>query len=104
MRSFREVAFRLRQEARNLKMLAAPPRYNPGKICALPRLPPMPEAVSGEIANLARQIREHRFPVLGTTIDFGPEICWRRDYKSGRETPAKYFRRISYLDPQRAGD
>ena len=37
-------------------------------------------------------------------IDTGPSIAWRRDYHSGRETEPRYFRRIPYLDFQRAGD
>jgi len=34
----------------------------------------------------------------------GPEIRWRRDYRSGIETGLGYFRLIPYLDAQRAGD
>lgn len=53
---------------------------------------------------LASGIRAHRFPVLGLTVDTGPEIRWRRDYQRGIETGLDYFRLIPYLDARRAGD
>ena len=33
-----------------------------------------------ELIATADSILEHRFPILGVTIDTGPEIDWRRDY------------------------
>ncbi len=53
---------------------------------------------------LASQIRAHRFPLFGQTIDTGPEIRWRRDHRQGIETGLDYFRRIPYLDAGRCGD
>ena len=53
---------------------------------------------------LAATIRAHRFPLLGLAIETGPEIRWRRDYPRGLETGLEYFRRIPYLDSNRAGD
>ncbi len=53
---------------------------------------------------LAAAIRRHRFPLLGVTVDTGPEIRWRRDYQRGIETGLDYFRRVPYLDAARAGD
>ena len=41
---------------------------------------------------------------LGSPVDTGHEIHWRRDYKRGIETDLRYFRRIPYLDTRRAGD
>jgi len=52
----------------------------------------------------AQQILEHRFPLLGITLDTGPDIRWRRDYLSGLETGNDYFRLVPYLDAARAGD
>ena len=57
-----------------------------------------------ELRVYARAIQAHRFPLLGLEIETGPEIHWRRDYVSGKETGLKYFRRIPYLDCNRAGD
>ena len=57
-----------------------------------------------EVIDVAGDIRRHRFPLLGVTIDTGPEIRWRRDYLRGIETGLDYFRRIPYLDAARAGD
>ncbi|MGH9632324.1 MAG: alginate lyase family protein, partial [Bryobacteraceae bacterium] len=61
-------------------------------------------AFAEELLRLAGQILNHRFPLLGIEVATGPEIAWRRDYASGRETEARYFRRIPYLDSARVGD
>src|SRR5579871_5340507 len=110
-RSPAEVSFRLRQELRNLALAAKPP--------VLPRdvkiAAPLPDpgaavealratATADAIVEWAGQIVEHRFPLLGLEIETGPEIHWRRDYVSGKETDPVYFRRIPYLDAARAGD
>jgi hypothetical protein len=109
-RSPREIGFRLRQEIRNLALLVNPPRL---KHIAAPATPlagmpdpselaePLPEA---ELQELAAQIREHRFPILGLTVETGPEIAWRRDYVHGKETGTDYFRLIPFLDAAKAGD
>jgi hypothetical protein len=73
-----------------------------------PRLP-LPDGVTAsecaqQVIDLAEQIQRHQFPVLGTIVDAGPDIRWRRDYPRGIETGLKYFRRIPYLDTPRAGD
>jgi hypothetical protein len=110
-RSTREIAFRLRQEIRNLALLANPPRLGkrfPAPATPLPGMPepsdfaePLPDA---ELQDLAAQIREHRFPLLGLTIETGPDIAWRRDYLHDKETGTDYFRLIPFLDATRAGD
>jgi len=69
----------------------------------------MPEGVAGresaqQLIDFADQIQRHQFPVLGTIVDAGPEIHWRRDYSRGIETSLTYFRRIAYLDTPRSGD
>src|ERR1700730_10893588 len=61
-------------------------------------------AFAGEAVKLAEQIKAHKFPLLGGTVETGDEIRWRRDYRSGRETGTGYFRLIPYLDAARAGD
>jgi len=65
---------------------------------------PAPGEFAQEVAGLAEEIRSHRFPIFGTTIDTGPEIRWRRDYIRGIETDLIYFRRVPYLNTPRAGD
>lgn len=84
MRSFAEIAFRLRQELTNFLYFLRPPP------CTLPHpaalaLPPLPPVLT-----------EPSFP--------SPPFAWRRDPVTGVETPLQYFRRIPYLDPLRAGD
>jgi hypothetical protein len=53
---------------------------------------------------LAAGVLRHRFSLLGTTVETGPEIEWRRDFVSGIVTAPRYFRFIPYLDAARAGD
>ena len=112
MRSPREITFRLRQEAANLALLARPPKAATRAPSPLAGLPD-PDAVAArlrgtpyaeKVERLAERICAHRFPLLAIEIETGPEIDWRRDYASGRSTGLDYFRRIPYLDPQRAGD
>ena len=112
LRSPREIAFRLKQELTNAYLYARPPKtkldgFVPG-LCL-----PDPGEITGKLAGsrfaqeviaLSSQIRQHQFPILGLTIDTGPEIHWRRDYTSGVETRLDYFRLIPYLDAARAGD
>ena len=114
MRSSREIADRLRQEIRNLLLWKFPPRL-PADYASQSPLPGLPnprtvtESLAGtsypdELRGYAREVLAHRFPVLGLTIETGPEIRWRRDYVNGLETRPEYLRRIPYLDPTRAGD
>lgn len=108
-----ELGFRLRQEFLNLRLFWSPPAL-PGSAPTPPQTPfPSPaelrarlagSPIAAAIAHLAASVREHRFPLLGLTIDTGPDIRWRRDYLAARETPLSYFRRIPYLDPTQAGD
>jgi len=57
-----------------------------------------------QIEHIATGIAEHRFPLLGKTVQVGPDIQWRRDPIHGHETGTAYFRRIPYLDFDVAGD
>ncbi|HUQ94602.1 MAG TPA: alginate lyase family protein [Bryobacteraceae bacterium] len=110
----REIQNRLRQEARNAYLLWMPPSLprDFDIVTPLPRLP-NPATVAQHLRDTdfatriqegAARIREHRIPLLGITLDTGPEIHWRRDYSSGLETGISYFRRIPYLDVRKAGD
>ncbi len=111
MRSIGELTFRLRQETTNLRLLASPPVFkgeSPLKL-KLPDPAPIVAALrdsefAREITALAEQILAHRFPLLGITIETGPEIHWRRDYVHGKETGIAYFRRIPYLNFSVVGD
>jgi hypothetical protein len=107
MRSFAEVAFRARQEAANLWLLVAPPKFS-GQGPS-PSLPDPTEALRGSayatrVEQVARQVLNHKFPLLGVTIETGPEVRWRRDYAHGVESDLRYFRRIPYLDFRAVGD
>ena len=113
MRTAREIAFRLKQELSNAYQFARPPevQIDPDFKPRIPLPDPAPvanalrgTAFASEVLALAEQILEHRFPILGLTIDTGPEIPWRRDHTSGVETGLGYFRRIPYLDSRRSGD
>jgi hypothetical protein len=111
MRSAREILFRLRQEVKNAVLLARPPSAH-GEVGRAPAA--FENGASAavlrntdyakEVRRIAGEIRRHRFPLLGLTLDAGPVIQWRRDYASGKETGTGYFRRIPYLDASRAGD
>lgn len=108
-RSPREIVFRLHQEARNLRLKLAPPS---------PELPDAPPALlpagtvecaaasryAEQVERVAAQVCRHVFPILGIEIETGPEIAWRRDFLSGRESDLRYFRRIPYLNAAAVGD
>jgi heparinase II/III-like protein len=105
MRSLTELTFRSYKEAQNLWLLARPPRVRGALPDApLARMPVEFQPDPEEIRDLARQIRAHRIPLLGTTVELAPEIRWRRDPWSGVETGTPYLRCIPYLDAKRAGD
>src|ERR1035438_6007207 len=112
MRSFRELSFRLRQEAANALLYFSPPNLKLHASAPLGALPD-PNAVSealrdtdyaSELVRLADEIVQGRIPVLGDVVDYGATVAWRRDPQRGIETPQKYFRTIPYLDLASAGD
>lgn len=112
MRSSRELAFRLKQEIRNLQFFLFPPTVDLNVASPLANLP-VPEAIAAELRStdfaaevleIADQIVAHRFPVLGLTVETGPEIEWRRDYVNQVSSEVRYFRLIPYLDASRLGD
>jgi hypothetical protein len=112
MRHPRELAFRLRQELTNLRLLLRQPAVHVEVAAPLPRLPDPDTVVTclrggsfeREILAQAESVLHHRIPLLGTVIDVGKEIDWRRDYVHGRSSPTTYFRLIPYLDFTRVGD
>jgi len=112
MRSRHEIAFRLKQEVQNLRLLAFPPRFAGQAISPLSGLPDAFSVAAqlrttqfaSQVLETADQITGHHFPLLGLHVDTGPAIDWRRDYINRRSTDAQYFRLIPYLDPARAGD
>jgi hypothetical protein len=102
-----KLLFRARQELINIVLTALPPA--PGFDPHFDSRMAWPDGVAGsecaqQTIDLADQIQRHQFPLLGVTIDTGPDIRWRRDYLRGIETGLTYFRRIPYLDTPRAGD
>jgi hypothetical protein len=106
-RSPAEIRFRLRQEFANLRYLLLPPNLPEGawSFPVLPE-PPIEEIphFAPDCLRIADEILQHRFPLLGISIETGESIAWRRDYVSGRETGLAYFRRLPYLDAHTAGD
>jgi len=95
--------------------MALAPKRLPTRVTAPSPLPGLPDprsvadalrgtAFVDAVLRDAGQVLQHRFPVLGITIDTGPDIRWRRDYLSGIETGTDYFRLVPYLDAARAGD
>src|SRR6201998_3913251 len=88
-RSWSEIRFRLRQELTNFRLFALPPHLGRAGIpvghAALPdpativtRLPTPPFAA--DCLRLADEVLHHRFPLLGSVLETGPHIHWRRDY------------------------
>ena len=104
MRSLTEIRFRLRQELGNLLLLAAPGAGPTASHAPLHKLALGGTAGAAEIEAIAESILAHRFPLLGTVIETGPTIDWRRDYIHGISTGTPYFRRSPYLDFSRVGD
>lgn len=111
MRSLAELKFRAGQEAANVRLLLLPPQFT-GVVplqLALPDTQAVAAALRGSaykewVEATAQSVLAHRFPLLGTTVETGPEIRWRRDYQHGRESGLEYFRRIPYLDFSIVGD
>jgi hypothetical protein len=114
LRSPKEYAFRLHQETQNVRLWAFPPKWRRNVTLPSPLsfLPP-PLAIAGrlrgtkfasEVIAAADFLLQHRFPILGITVETGPEIHWRRDHTSSIETGLQYFRRIPYLNARLAGD
>ena len=116
LRSLNEIRFRLRQELSNLLFLAFRPHLpasavetrqahfsalpDPAKVAGQLKKTPF----AAECLQLSEKLLQHRFPLLGATLETGRDIRWRRDYSTGTETGIIYFRRIPYLDVARAGD
>ena len=116
MRSAAEIGFRLRQEARNLKLWARPPALPERSLRqTLQAVPPLPTPAAArrllagtrygeDLPERARRIAGGELPAFDTWIHPGGPIRWRKDYRHGQETEAVYFRRVPYLDFSRAGD
>ena len=113
MRTVAEIKFRLRQELANVFLYALPPcpavADVPSPLPGLPDPAHIAAALQGtpwahDLIAQAEQILGGRVPILGTRVNTGPEPAWRRDYISGKETPAIFFRRIPYLDATQVGD
>src|SRR4051812_14103731 len=106
MRSGREIWYRSRQELANVVLWKRPPLFRgtvPECFACLPQpseiIPTLKNSrYAGSLIETAEQILTHRFPVLGLTLSTGPEISWRRDYVSGKETGPEFFRKIPYLE------
>src|SRR5271166_6201194 len=112
MRTFRELTFRIRQQAANALLAFSSPNLNLAADTPLALLP-NPAVVADalrdtehahELIQTADEIVQGRVPIFDKVIDYGPTIAWRRDPHRGVETPAKYFGRIPYLDFTAAGD
>lgn len=76
---------------------------------ALPNPQATVEALRGtnysrSVVTIADEVLNHKFPLLGLTLDTGQDIRWRRDYLHNIETEPLYFRRVPYLDFARVGD
>ena len=113
MRSAAEIKFRLRQEGGNLLDLLVPrntkwadPDRFPNRLAGLAdrRHKPIVCPTAAQVAELAAVIRANRIPLFDRILDLGPVIDWRRDYENGITTGTEYFRRIPYLDRDKAGD
>ena len=112
MRSIAELKFRARQEAANLRLLLSAAALH-GRGAAASWRFPIREAVADALRGsayrtfveaTAERILAHRFPLLGVTVETGPAIRWRRDYRHGKESGIEYFRRIPYLNFSVVGD
>lgn len=111
MRSPAEIKFRLRQESANIYLAWAKPAFKgdaPARL-ALPDPRACATALRGSLFEFsvlatAKSILAHRFPLLGTTLETGPHIEWRRDYAHNKTSQADYFRLVRYLNFDAVGD
>ena len=99
MRTPAEIKFRLRQETANIYLAIAKPRFT-GELTPTPlplpdpRPAPPPSAVRSfefTVLATAQSILAHRFPLLGTTLETGPNIEWRRDYAHKKISAGQIF-------------
>jgi len=116
LRSLSEIRVRLRQELANIRFFALRPHLPAAALeTSQAHFPALPEPahVARRLENtpfaagclqIAEEVLQHRFPLLGITLNTGPDIHWRRDYANGVETRPIYFRRIPYLNVALAGD
>ncbi|MFH0777210.1 MAG: alginate lyase family protein [Candidatus Eisenbacteria bacterium] len=70
--------------------------FDPGDELLRSRLAPSAAACIAE----ADEILSHRVRILGETYDLGKAIEWQRDYRLGRNCPARYWRLINLKDPE----
>lgn len=111
-RSPRELAFRLNQAVANLAIWAIPPGLPKDALVSNLALPDPSKIVSqlkgsafaDELDRLAQEILAHRLPLLGSQVQTGPEIEWRRDYIHNKVSGDAYFRFVPYLDFHQVGD
>jgi Heparinase II/III-like protein/Heparinase II/III N-terminus len=114
VRSPAEIAYRVRQEAANLKLWLAPPRLaadadSDAPLAGLPEPRCIAAALRGtpfaaELEQRAEEILHGRYRLLGLNLELDREPRWRRDPVRGVETGLPYFRRVPYLDASRVGD
>ncbi len=59
----------------------------------------------GCLRERAEQFMEHKFSFFSfSKEDFGKEINWHKDYKTGKESPLKFCKTIDYRDFKKMGD
>ncbi len=103
MRSAREIGFRLAQQIANARFLAFPPSLSAKAVVADVVFPKWLDPAQ-PVRELADEILQHRFPLLGSVVETGPDIEWRRDYVHQKITPPTWFRLVPYLDFNKSGD
>ena len=112
MRSPREIAFRLRQEAANLVLAALPPA-SAIDVRRPFSLFPDPSSVARrlkgtsfarDVETIAEKVLQHRFPVLGFELTVSGEFPWRKDLVHGHTAEIAYLRKIPYLTFESVGD
>jgi hypothetical protein len=104
VRSPAEIAYRMRQEAANLKLWLAPPRLAADAQAPVAGLPAPRCIAAALLEQRAEEILHGHYRLLGLNLELDRELRWRRDPVSGVETGLPYFRRVPYLDASRVGD
>jgi hypothetical protein len=112
VRRLEEVLFRARQEAADLWLLLTKPALPKDSAGTAPLLSDPDWCVdrlrgtefARDVESIAEGMLAHRFPILGVTIDAGPEIDWRRDYLHAKTSGTRYARHVPYLDFAAVGD
>jgi hypothetical protein len=57
-----------------------------------------------EAVSFADGICENRIPLFSDVVEFGKDIKWNLEYRSGKQAPLRFYRDLHGIDPRDVGD